>query len=219
MADLATKGTAKFQGHTMQVTKDNTSDIDHKGHLEVHKLDSMFQAAAMDMANGGAHYDVGSDVTKGKDGKTVGLTVEQAKKLSEALLGAPMIDPGYLDKLVKDGGAKGQSRTDTIKAFVENHTAKAVADDHPGLFVALNNGHKGKAHMVLVTSVENGMVNYTDGYGKTHSMSEDKFASHVTTNDKVKVGEDGNLAQTAAPSAPVTAWSYSAPKTFSGWHA
>jgi hypothetical protein len=94
VSELAMRGVAQLpNGTTLAVSKANSAWIDSKGFSPEQKLNALVQSALMELGAPGDGYMLASDSFAAKPGKAPGLSLDQARKLIETLLKAPMLDP------------------------------------------------------------------------------------------------------------------------------
>lgn len=93
-SELAMRGAAQLpNGVALAVSKANMAWIDQQGFSPEQKLNALVQAALMELGAPGEGYMLATDSFAGKPGKAPGLSLDQARKLIETLLKAPMLDP------------------------------------------------------------------------------------------------------------------------------
>lgn len=217
--ELADKGSMSLPGgQVVTLSERNRAHIEAQGLVGGAKLDAIFQAALMDFASDGG-FDMASDLvtTQEAGGSSVlaGLKPAQARKLNEALLQMPVMDPGDLARQVLqaviNGGQIGAITTDALLACL----AEARKGDHGGVMVVVSAGSlpvelppilRGmlpedqrrvpKFHMVLVKSVEDGMVSYLDPAGTTRQEPLADFVKRICTDESVAVGTGTGPAPT-----------------------
>lgn len=195
MADLAGDGQCKFPGlGVIQVGKESLKDIRKSDLGTSNRLNALMQSALMEKFNGTANYDFSDDVStytngKGKETERRGLNTEQAESLAEALVECNVIDPSIFKHGIQEAEKRGLDR----KAYMTHRLTKVAADAEkagdPGFFIAINT-KKGKAHMVLVRSIDaaNGSITFEDARGHVKTRNLNSFLGRVALSDKVEVG-------------------------------
>lgn len=222
-ADLATKGAATLPGgQIIRLSERNQAHIAGQGLAGEQRLDAIVQAALMDFASDGG-YDMASDLVTTKEdwGSSIldGLKPAQARKLNDALLQLPIMDPADLAqqllKAVIGDIAVSAATADALLACL----AQAKAKDHGGVMVVVSAGSvplelppglRGmlgpderrvpKFHMVLVKGVEDGVVTYLDPAGATKQEPLADFVARICTDEAVAVGGYTGSASTGGSS-------------------
>jgi hypothetical protein len=94
VSELAVHGSVRLPSGAMVVlSRANLAWIEAQGFSPSQKLNAMVQAALMELGAPGQGYLLASDSFAAAPGKAPGMSLDQARKLIETLLKAPVLDP------------------------------------------------------------------------------------------------------------------------------
>jgi hypothetical protein len=209
VGDLMTKGeTTLPDGQKMTLTPENKEFLDKHPEMPLEqRINATFQAAAMDLGNAHDKYSLATDTSHHEDdmgtAEYKGLSVSQAKRVNEALLGCPSIDGGalnnYVSKTIDENKKSGKQEKvfDMMNDYVKAQFDAAKDSGSPGVFVTLHSGSErmgGPGHMmdepekhyheVMVKDIDDkGNVTMIDAQGSEMTMSKDDFANHIAMDN------------------------------------
>lgn len=111
VSELVVLGSARLpNGAALSISKANLMWIDAQNLTPERKLNALVQAALMELGASGEGYMLAGDAFAATPGKAPGLSLDQARKLIETLLKAPVLDPRDL-KAKWDGHYKAKGET------------------------------------------------------------------------------------------------------------
>lgn len=211
-------GEAKLHGHTLKISSENMAEIKAM-HLKGPALvNAMFQAAAMDVANGKAGYDFKSDTSifkkHGHLEREQGLTGDAMKTLDAIVGDAPVVTPKDLHHKIEALQKQGLSEFDAKKQVLESELASALKAGHQGAMFAVKDNRHHLAHAVIVTKVANGEVTFVDGHQRQHQVPEAAFMHHLCQNEHDRIGSGITFGSTSFSGTSY----YAPPPAWAPWH-
>jgi hypothetical protein len=212
MTELASTGTTSVIGAEFRLSKESRQDIKALEMPLGDRASAYFQAAMMETANGEAKYDFSEDKSieqggkGGKDREFRGVKFDEARDLNTLLTNAPTIKPDRLLGYIQSAKERGQSPTSSITEYVKRQTEKALEDNQPGVFIAVQGKANKPGHMLLVRGIdEQGNFRLTDANGREKVWSPEKLAQRAVIDKDKDVGNATAMAGTS------TTTTYSAP--------